>query len=319
MLLFRRLGAAFRRRHVLIIVGLMALVLAVGTIGLHVAQGESYFKSFYWTVVTLATVGYGDIVPTTFWSKMIFFFVVIVGIGTFATALTELAAYMMEQKVLQMRGLHRTRMRKHAIVVGYDESTEELVRQLEQRGLETIIVGKDLDTTPLFAKGLKAITGNPLTAETLERAGITTAEAVILPSADDQSAVMVALKAKQLNPKVHVVATCARRENMDIMHGAKVDVVLPMSRLMGELLAEAVVESKVVDFFLDILEREGGIDLGEIRVERPTTVGALEMRRGEKPIVVYRGHEPLTEFRSDTPLAKGDLVITLYAHPPSPS
>ena len=295
----------------------MALVLAVGTIGLHLAQGSSYFDSLYWTIVTLSTVGYGDIVPTTFWAKILFFFVVIVGIGTFATALTELASYIMEQKVLQMRGLHRAQMRRHTIVVGFDESTEELVYQLNQRGIETIVVGKDLDTAPLFAKGMKAITGDPLTAETLERAGIKMADALILPAEGDESAVMVALKAKQLNPQIHVVAACARREDLDIMRGAKIDVVVPVSRVMGELLAEAVVESKVVDFFLDILEKEGGIDLGEVRVDRPTTVGGLSLRTGEKAIVVYRGAEALTEFRPDTPLSPGDLVITLFGRPPA--
>ncbi len=300
------------------LVGMMGVVLVAGTVGLHEAQGASYWDSFYWTVTTISTIGYGDIVPTVFWARILFFFVVFVGIGTFATALTEIATYFMEQKLLQMRGLHRAWMKEHAIVVGFDESTEELVRQLKDRGLDVIVVDKDLDAAALHQKGIQAISGDPHTSETLERAGIKTAEALVLPAAGDEGAVMIALKAKQMNPQVRVVATCTRREDFDIMRQANIDVVVPMARLLGEVLAEAVNESKVVDFLLDVFEKEGGLDLNEIRVDRPTTLGALALRPGEKPIALYHGATVTTEFRADTPLAAGDLVIALYAHPSGP-
>ena len=318
-LLLQRIRSALTRRRVAILVAMMGIVLAAGTVGMHEAQGLSYFDSFYWTVVTISTIGYGDIVPTTFWARILFFFVVFVGIGTFATALTEIATYFMEQKLLQMRGLHRVRMKQHAIIVGYDESTEELVRQLKDRDLEAIVVDKDLDAAALHQKGIEAIAGDPHASETLERAGIRTADALVLPTAGDEGAVMVALKAKQLNPAIRVVATCTRREDFDIMRQAHIDVVVPMARLLGEVLAEAVNESRIVDFLLDVFEKEGGIDLNEIRVERPTTVGGLSLRPGEKPIVVYRGAQAMTDLRAETPLAAGDLVIAIYAHPSAPS
>ncbi|HII40492.1 MAG TPA: hypothetical protein HA326_04660 [Thermoplasmata archaeon] len=317
-LLLQRIRSALTRRRVAILVAMMGVVLVAGTVGMHEAQGLSYFDSFYWTVVTISTIGYGDIVPTTFWARILFFFVVFVGIGTFATALTEIAAYFMEQKLLQMRGLHRARMKQHAIIVGYDESTEELVRQLQDRDLESIVVDKDLDAAALHAKGIAAISGDPQASETLERAGIKTANALVLPSAGDEGAVMVALKAKQLNPGLRIVATCTRREDFDIMRQAHIDVVVPMSRLLGEVLAEAVNESTIVDFLLDVFEKEGGIDLDEVRVDRPTTVGGLALKAGEKPIVVYRHGVPTTDIRPDTPLAPGDLVIAIYAHPTGP-
>ncbi len=301
-----------------ILITLMGVVLLTGTVGLHEAQGASYWDGFYWTVTTISTIGYGDIVPQTFWARILFFFVVFAGIGTFATALTEIATYFMEQKLLQMRGLHRARMKQHAIVVGFDESTEELVRQLRDRDLEVIVVDKDLDAAALHQKGIQAISGDPHSSDTLERAGIRTAEALVLPAAGDEGAVMVALKAKQMNPDVRVVATCTRREDFDIMRQAHIDVVVPMARLLGEVLAEAVHESKVVDFLLDVFEKEGGLDLNEIRVDRPTTLGALALRPGEKPIALYHGTAVTTDFRADTPLAAGDLVIALYAHPSGP-
>ncbi len=318
-LLLQRIRSALTRRRVAVLVAMMGLVMAVGTVGMHEAQGLSYWDSFYWTVVTISTIGYGDIVPVTFWARIVFFFVVFVGIGTFATALTEIAAYFMEQKLLQMRGLHRAKMKQHAIIVGFDESTEELVRQLKDRGLESIVVDRDLDAASLHAKGIEAIAGDPHASETLDRAGIRTAVAVVLAGTSDESAVMVALKAKELNPGVRVVASCSRREDFDIMQQAKIDVVLPMARLLGEVLAEAVNESKIVDFLLDVFGKEGGIDLDEVRVDRATTVGGLGLKPGSKPIVVYRKGVPTTDLRPDTTLAPGDLVIAIYAHPaPAP-
>ena len=69
----------------------------------------------------MSTIGCGDIVPPTFWARIVFSFVVFMGIGIFATALTEDTTDFTEQEPMQMRGLHRVRMRAHAIIVGYDE------------------------------------------------------------------------------------------------------------------------------------------------------------------------------------------------------
>ena len=96
-LLLQRIRSALTRRRVAILVAMMGVVLVAGTVGMHEAQGLSYFDSFYWTVVTISTFGYRDIVPTLTWSRILFFSVVFVAIDLLPTNLSAIAAYFMEQ------------------------------------------------------------------------------------------------------------------------------------------------------------------------------------------------------------------------------
>ena len=80
---FKVLTREIRRKpHINFIIALLTITILIGTFGFSYFERRSLWDSFYWTIVVITTVGFGDIYPITFWGRIIFFIVAILGIST---------------------------------------------------------------------------------------------------------------------------------------------------------------------------------------------------------------------------------------------
>lgn len=115
-------------QHIRLLLGLPFVVVIIGTLGFMAIEGLSFLDAFYFTIVTISTVGYGDIHPTNIASKMFGIVVVIIGIGTFLTIVTNLT------QMLIHRRHNRLRMRRLNMIIGvfFTEVGNELLRILTQ-------------------------------------------------------------------------------------------------------------------------------------------------------------------------------------------
>lgn len=93
---FKSLKRAFSDTSFRVLLSLVLLVLLTGTIFYNRVEGWSYFDSFYFSVITLTTVGYGDMSPTTFSSKLFTIFYLFIGIGLIVSFITTLASNYIE-------------------------------------------------------------------------------------------------------------------------------------------------------------------------------------------------------------------------------
>jgi len=320
VILRKRFKNLFSRKRALAIILFSLCVIIFGTVAFYLAepvlpsgQKNTLFLSFYWVMETITTVGYGDIYPDSVSAKIVFFAVIILGIGAFAMLATEASAYIIDTKFLEFRGLHRTALKKHVIVIGYNDSTQELISQLSTHSIDTLVIESGSDASAIKSRGINVITGDPLLSETLERAGIADAYALVISEKQDELAVMVALKAREINPSLKVVSTCAKFEDYDIMNDAKIDTVIPISKMHGGMLANAVTDSNGMSFLLDIITEENGIALNELDITEETMLSSLSLKPNEKPIAIWRDGKAITIFEPATQLRKGDSVIILSA------
>ena len=298
--------------------GLAVTVVVTGTILFYFAEPvlpsgakNTLFSSLYWVVTTLTTVGYGDIYPSNFWARIVFFYVVIFGLGVFAAVLTELGTYLSNKSFLQMHGLHRIKLKRHVIIVGYGESTNELISRLERHDMDIVLVDQNIDPALMASRGINTVSGNPLHSDTLRKAGISSADSLVISSQPDELSVMVSLKAKELNPEIVVISACQKFEDFQIMSSAKIDLLIPVSKLQGDLLADAVVDSKGLGFLIHMLGGANGLRLDELMADRTTTVGELMRSRNERPIALHSGKDFIVDFNSETQMAAGDYIITI--------
>lgn len=316
----RKLKRMFSGTKAAVLVAFAVMIITFGTLAFYYAepvlpsgQRNTLFLSLYWVAETITTVGYGDIYPNNTVSRIVFFFVIILGVGTYALIATEVSAFVIERKFLESRGLHRTNMREHVIIVGYNDASWELIRQLREQNVEYVVVDEKIDVSSLKVQNITAISGNPLSAEALKRAGIEKAETLIISDQPDELAIMASLKARKLNPSLKIIASCSRFEDFDIMKQAKIDVVIPLSRMHGGILANAVLDSNGADFLMNIVTEEAGLGLGEIPVRGATVFSELNIGGSERPIAIIREGRAIIAFEGNTPLSPGDVVITLHA------
>lgn len=272
---------------------------------------NTLFSSFYWVIVTLSTVGYGDITPTNFWAKIVFFYVVLVGLGIFAASLTEIGSYITNKRFLQIRGLHRFKLKRHVIIAGYGDSTDELIDRLARHDMDVVVVDGLVDPAMMKARGINLVSDNFLHADALKKAGIAGADSIVISSQPDEVAVMLSLKARELNPNISVVAGCQKIEDFQTMTAAKIDVVVPVSKLQGDLLADAVVDSKGLEFMMQLLGGRDGLRIEETAAKEPTTVGKLMSSAGGRAVALFVKDRFVVEFDDETPLDTDDYVLSL--------
>ncbi len=300
-----------KKPHIKTIIILLTITILTGTFGFSYFENESLWDSFYWTIVVITTVGFGDIYPVTFWGRIIFFLIAVMGISTITIIVGEFASYIMEGKLMELRGLKKIERKKHVIIVGWNRNTESTWKELKNRGIETLVIDNNIDAMVMREKGIPFISGDIENSETLEKAGVKNARAILIASGNDETRILIALKVKKINREIKVISLCSSRDNMDPMKDAGIDVIIPAGDIEGILLANAIEEEPVVDFVVDILEAGKGLDVNHYIVKGDSRLLNIEGKLDGKPIAIYRGNEGIINFDDNFNVKKGDIIILL--------
>ncbi|MFX0200939.1 MAG: potassium channel family protein [Candidatus Hodarchaeota archaeon] len=117
-----------RLKSIRLLLLLPIAVIVIGTVGFMILERLSFVDSLYLTIVTISTVGYGDISPSNIASKIFCIILIIFGIGTFLTIVTSIA------QILIHRGQNRLRTRRLNMIIGvfFTEVGNELLRMFVQ-------------------------------------------------------------------------------------------------------------------------------------------------------------------------------------------
>ncbi|MCC2668354.1 MAG: putative potassium channel NAD-binding component TrkA [Armatimonadetes bacterium] len=276
---------------------------------------------FYYTVVTLTTVGYGDIIPVTAGARLFnAIFLTPVRVALWALFLGTAYELILQQyrERVQMRQL-RERLRGHTIVCGYGVKGRSIVAELLAQGYERaeiVVIDPDEATTQeAAAEGLVALRGDASTEALLHAAAIEKAGHVLVAPSRDDACVLICLTVRTLAPQVRMVAAAREEENIKLLYRAGADVVVSPSVSGGRLMAAAVKQRAVIGFLEDLLAFGEGVDAGERLVqpgEEGKRVADLPDLRGKLVLGVARGQERCPFQRlSGFALQPGDIVVYL--------
>lgn len=297
----------------------------------HPGRVLSFVDVFYFTVVSLATVGYGDIAPVSDQARLINalvftplrIFIWVLFLGT-AYEVTLFRFQLRED--YRMRQL-RERLDGHVIVCGYGVKGRAIVDELLAHGHEResiVVIDPDEDSVAAAAKaGLVGLRGDASSEELLRAAVIDKASYVLAAPNRDDACVLICLTVKNLAPEVHLVASAREEENIKLLYHAGADMVVAPSVSGGRLMAAAVHQEPVARFLEDLLSFANGLGAAE-HIVRPEEAGLLASQlpelRGTLVIGVSRGKERCPFSELDTfPLQTGDAVVYIAndAHPRS--
>lgn len=271
----------------------------------------------YFTVISLTTVGYGDIVPVSERARLIDAVIL-----TPARLVVWLVFVGTAFELFFHKGLERIRMMRlqrdltgHVIVCGYGHSGRTAAAELVSRGTaadDVIVVDADDALLKEAARaGHVGLRGDATTRRTLQDAGIERAAAIIVATGRDDTNALVVLTIRQLNPGIRVIATVREEENGPLLRQAGADVTVTPSRVAGYLLADAVAHRHVNDFVLDVLSSGGRLVLLE-RAARPDEIGRPAGVVGRAMVLrILRGGGPVGFWEPGAIIADGDVVLAL--------
>jgi voltage-gated potassium channel len=237
------------------------ITLAYGSFGSYMLGAGFHPKipdltsAFYFTIITLSTVGYGDIVPITYETRLFVVSLVIVGLSVFITAIASILGPALSGEIYRFFNPREKTMKpkNHVILAGEGSLATNTARELQARGIPFVQIVSLASTPPNLPEEL-IVRGNAGDDQVLKEAGIGDAVLVIAARDDDGENAFISLVAKDLNPSVKVLAVASTRGSIRRLRLARAEVVFAPSVVGGRLLANIVEGKEIPTEFKDLLE-----------------------------------------------------------------
>lgn len=239
------------------VVGLAAVLLALayGVVGSYLLRDQfmnltTWGDALYFAITTLTTLGYGDIIPKAGspMAKLFSVTVVIVGISTFITAISLIVVPFLESQMKGvMKAMDRFRKRplqNHVIVCYYTRVGESVVNELRSNGKEFLVIEpEELIAESLQAEDGSVLQGDPTQEETLVKANIGKAEAIVTCSDADADNALITLIAREFkvsggNPRLRIIARVEQEHGVSKLRTAGADHVVSPSTLGGHIMGK---------------------------------------------------------------------------------
>lgn len=314
--------ASFAWRIVLL-VGLVAIAILGHVIdrdGLRDnADGQvSILDIIYFTVITVTTVGYGDITPVSDGARMFDTFVVTpIRIFVWLIFLGTAYDFVLRHSWERWRmGRMQKALKGHTIVCGYGTTGTEAVAELLREGTAASeIVVVDMDNGRLAgaeAAGLGTVFGDATQNAVLEAAGVARARAVIICPSRDDTAVLISLTAKRLAPNATRVVAIRTTENELLAMDTGADVIVNPVSFAGRMLAGALRGPHVTEYLDDLITARGRITLRERGVE-PNEIGLSLAAVGPGiGLRLYRNDRAYARWESEAEaLMENDTIVEI--------
>jgi len=231
-------------------------VVAYGAVGSYALRNQfvdlqTVGDSIYFVIVTIATVGYGDITPLSPEAKWFTLSVIIFGTGAFTAAIGAIIVPAIESRMAaafgNMTASELKLLEDHVLVLGYGDITESLLEELQDRA-DLVVVTPDSDVASrLNDEEINVLTDDPTDEDVLMDARIDAARGAVVATRDDARDVLSVLAARETNPDIRIVAAANRAKHADKLKRVGADeVVSPMS-IAGRLLGQSVLGESTPD------------------------------------------------------------------------
>jgi voltage-gated potassium channel len=278
----------------------------------------SFVDVMYFTMITVTTVGFGDIVPVTPQARLFDTFVVtpirlfvwLIFLGTAYDFLLKRIWERWRMKAIQ------SSLAGHKILCGYGSAGKAAMDELVARGTppETLVVIDESAERIAEAErcGANVYQGDATRNATLEAVRIAQAKAVIVAAGRDDTSILMVLTARRLAPQVPISVVIRNDDNEPLAHQAGADTVINPANFAGLLLAGSTHGQHIADYMADLAGANGRVELRE-RAVRDEEVGRPLAHLGTGlGVRVYRGNEVLGFWEVGAgKLQPGDTVLEI--------
>ncbi len=244
---------------------LIAVVIFLGTVGYVVIEKWAPFDALYMTVITITTVGYGEVHKLSHIGQIFTLFLIVFGVGTILYTFNNAARIVIEGEIQEIFGRRKVEkkikeLKNHYIVCGYGRMGSVICRELREKGARFVIVERDASAVEGAEAGALFVKGDATKDEILKEACIERAKGLISVLPTDAENLYVVLSAKVLNPDLNIVARAGEEGSEQKLLRAGADRVVSPYHIGGLRIAHTVLKPTVVDF-IEFATRSGNIDL----------------------------------------------------------
>ncbi len=254
----------------------MVLVIIVGTGGFKLIGGPhtSLVDAWYMTMITITTIGYGEIVhlegnPL---GRIFTITVALSGIGAFTYILTNLTAFVVGDQLFKT--LKRKKMEKvilnlkgHYIICGTGDIGMQIAKELEETNRKFVLVDKQIPESHEADLEYLSLQGDATNESVLERASIKSALGIFAVTGDDNYNLVITFTSRTMNPDIKIIAKCRELSHVEKIKKAGADAVVSPNLIGGMRMVSEMIRPSVVTFLDTMLrDREQNLRVEEIKL-----------------------------------------------------
>jgi len=228
------------------------VIVAIGSGGFYTIGGDewSIIDSIYMTIITLSTVGFGEVSPLSDLGKLWTVIVIIFGVSGFAAILYELGAELIQMNTYRSRTMRKkiSRLESHYIICGYGRMGAIIASEFQKKNISFVII--DIDDSKIIdiqENGYYHIHGDATLDETLINAGIKESKGIVVVLDNDQDNLFVTMSSRNLNHDAYIISRCSKQDTGNKLKRAGANKVVNPYITGGHRMAELLISPNIDD------------------------------------------------------------------------
>lgn len=242
-------------------------VVVLAVYGYMELEGWSMADAVYMVVITLSTVGFGEVQPLSTEGRILTSFLILTGVGNFAFILGAFSQLLVEGKFFHIIGSRRVlktigKLRGHCVVCGYGRIGSVVVKEMIAEGHDVVVIEHDPEAVRVLQEeGILYIDGDATSDDVLLKSGIANAKSLITALSEDAANVYVVLSAREMNKDgLQIVSRASAHQRVSKLKQAGADSVILPNHIGGLRLAQSVLRPTVTSF-MELANRRSTIDI----------------------------------------------------------
>lgn len=254
---------------------LLIIVILIGVVGYKSISDYSWVDAFYMTIITITTVGFGEVTPLDDASKLFTIFLILSSVVIVGYAITVITEYILSKSNIEE--LKQKQMQKridglsnHIIICGYGRNGKQAANKLLAHKKPFVIIEKNKEIIEKFQSETMAfVNGNANEDEVLIQAGIERASTLISALPSDADNLFVVLSARQINKGMTIISRASQETSYKKLKLAGANNVILPDRIGGDHMASLVVVPDLIEFIDNLsIVGESNINIEEISVDK---------------------------------------------------
>ncbi len=251
------------------------LLLIIGVVGYMALLKVGFVDALYMTVITISTVGFGEVGTTSSQSEIFSVFMIFLGVGIVGYTFTTVVAMFVEGKVKDLwKGSKMDRkisaLKDHYIICGSGELAEVIINKFINEKLDFVVITDNREDLEDFSNhDILVVEGQSTEESVLERAGIEKAKGLVTTLDVEVDNIVTVLTARNLNKDIYIIANSITKSGREKLLKVGANKTLSVNEISGKRMASLMIKPNIISF-LDVVTRVGDIelDLEEVIVKK---------------------------------------------------
>lgn len=315
------------KRKLKLIFYTFGLLLIIGIVGYMILLNISFIDALYMTVITISTVGFGEVAQMDAEAKIFSIFMIFWGVGIVGYAFTTVVVMFVEGRIIDIWKGRRmdnkiAQLSDHYIICGSGELSDVIVRKFIKEGLNFVVITDDHEVLENYSKeDILVVEGSSTEEEVLEKAQITKAKGLISTLDAEVDNIVTVLTARNLNDKIYIIANSITTSGSEKLMKVGADKTLSAVEISGKRMAALMIKPNIMTF-LDVFTKVGSVELDleevtvmersylenktilEAQIPKKTGLMILAIKSIESDELIFN---PPIEYRFNV----GDVLIVL--------